>query len=121
MQGQVNLSLLGLSPAVMGWVQTCWPLYALRAFVQADPELAPRLSVTLHDLPLGLPDDAVCAAVTAARPDVLGMSCYVWNSSRMLRLAERVRRALPGTLLILGGPDADFRAPALLPANGCLD
>lgn len=121
MQGKVNLSLLGLSLAVMGRVQTCWPLYALRAFIQADPELSPRLSVTLHDLPLGLPDDEVCAAVTAARPDVLGMSCYVWNSPRMLRLAERLRREVPGALLILGGPDADFRAPALLRANPCLD
>ena len=35
---------------------------------------------------------------------VFGFSCYTWNVAEFLDLARRVKRALPGALIVVGGP-----------------
>jgi putative methyltransferase len=37
-------------------------------------------------------------------PDVVGMSCYVWNFRRHMKLASLVRRRFPNCLIVAGGP-----------------
>lgn len=52
-------------------------------------------------------------------PDVVGLQCnFTTERFRLLRMAERVRRELPGTFVIVGGHDASrepgwFRHPAI--------
>jgi radical SAM superfamily enzyme YgiQ (UPF0313 family) len=41
--------------------------------------------------------------------DVLGVSCYIWNWSISLKLAERVREKNPNCLIIFGGPQIPNR------------
>lgn len=38
------------------------------------------------------------------QPDVLGISCYMWNDRLTLYVAEQVKKALPSTQIIAGGP-----------------
>lgn len=48
------------------------------------------------------------------RADVYGFSCYIWNISQTLDLADRVKKALPGAKIMLGGPEAGKNAAAML-------
>lgn len=41
--------------------------------------------------------------------DVLGLSCYLWNWSLQLEIANRVRKANPNCLIIMGGPHPDWK------------
>jgi putative methyltransferase len=43
------------------------------------------------------------------RIDVLGISCYCWNSETNFALAREVRRRFPDCLVIAGGPDPDYQ------------
>lgn len=43
--------------------------------------------------------------------DVLGLSCYTWNFRLQCALAERVKRANPGCLVVAGGPEPDYKDP----------
>ncbi|MBI5568355.1 MAG: B12-binding domain-containing radical SAM protein [Desulfomonile tiedjei] len=52
-----------------------------------------------------LGDRAVLRSIVARRPAVLAMSLYVWNVERSLFLASNVKRALPQTLVVVGGPE----------------
>lgn len=45
---------------------------------------------------------------------IVGFSCYIWNIGYVLRLAEDIKLARPGTRVVLGGPEAAFRAQELL-------
>lgn len=40
--------------------------------------------------------------------DVYGFSCYIWNLSPMLELAETLHRLLPHAKIVLGGPEVSF-------------
>jgi len=42
-------------------------------------------------------------------PDVLGISCYIWNTVYSLALATRVKAAFPGCLVVAGGPNVPVR------------
>jgi len=44
------------------------------------------------------------------RPDVLCFSCYIWNISMILEIAENIKKVLPGTMIVLGGPEVSFDA-----------
>jgi len=50
-------------------------------------------------------DPALLAEVLRHEPDVLCLSCYMWNVERSLWLARRVKEARPETLVVAGGPE----------------
>lgn len=50
-------------------------------------------------------DALIVDEIVRRRPDVLGVSLYTWNSERTLHLVEQARAALPGLLVVAGGPE----------------
>jgi radical SAM superfamily enzyme YgiQ (UPF0313 family) len=58
--------------------------------------------------------DRVARDVVSAAPDVIGFSCYLWNSQSFLDALPAIRRGLPLAVIVLGGPDANPRAESLL-------
>ena len=48
-----------------------------------------------------------------AKPDIVGMSCYLWNVERSLFLAKQIKHQLPACTVVLGGPE-------ITPDNGFL-
>jgi len=57
---------------------------------------------------------AVAERIIAHRPDVLGLSCYLWNIRPHRELIRRLKERLPGCLVVLGGPEVSFRAAGYL-------
>lgn len=53
--------------------------------------------------------EQLLASYGSDRIDVLGISCYCWNSETNYSLAREVRRRFPDSLVIAGGPDPDYR------------
>ena len=43
-------------------------------------------------------------------PDVLMLSCYIWNIEMMLDLAEEYRRICPDVTIIAGGPEVSYQS-----------
>jgi radical SAM superfamily enzyme YgiQ (UPF0313 family) len=48
--------------------------------------------------------DSMLQAIVAERPDIVGLSIYIWNYQKQFELAQRLKDALTDTILILGGP-----------------
>ena len=60
-------------------------------------------------------EEAGMAACRAFGPDVVGLQCnFTTERFRTLRLAERVRRELPGAYVVIGGHDASREPAAFL-------
>ena len=55
------------------------------------------------------------------KPDVLCLSCYIWNISMVLHIAESVKKILPDTIIALGGPEVSFDPKDTLNANPFID
>ena len=53
--------------------------------------------------------EQLLASYGSDRIDILGISCYCWNSETNYALAWEVRRRFPDCLVIAGGPDPDYK------------
>ncbi len=58
--------------------------------------------------------DAVFTRIMEKVPDIVSFSCYIWNIQAVLRLTARLKRAVPGLLVVLGGPEVSYRAEDVL-------
>lgn len=54
-------------------------------------------------------------------PDVLALSCYIWNWAYNLKLAETVKSRYPGCIIILGGPEVPNRSQGFFSEHGFVD
>jgi putative methyltransferase len=53
--------------------------------------------------------------------DVLGLSCYCWNTASNFALARAVKERNPDCLVVVGGPDPDYRQPGFFAAHPYID
>jgi len=61
------------------------------------------LEFTLEQRPL-----EVVEALLAARPDLIGLSIYIWNASFSLEVVRLLKRLRPDLPLVLGGPEVSY-------------
>lgn len=86
---------------------------------QADPHVRERcrvLDVLIEKLPIpSYLDQLSCP------PDVVAMSCYVWNWEYNQRLAQAIRQRWPQCQIIVGGPQISKHDPNLVRSQGWFD
>ena len=54
--------------------------------------------------PMGQSTDDLVKAIVDQAPDVIGISCYMWNDLLTFKVIEEVKRQLPEVKIIAGGP-----------------
>jgi anaerobic magnesium-protoporphyrin IX monomethyl ester cyclase len=64
---------------------------------------------------------AIADALVDARPDVVGLSCYVWNVTTLLAVARLIRERIPAVRIVLGGPEVGPVAVEVLRAHPYVD
>lgn len=42
------------------------------------------------------------------RPDVVGFSCYIWNIEETIKVIRLLKKVLPETAIVLGGPEVSY-------------
>ncbi|MFD1178534.1 B12-binding domain-containing radical SAM protein [Paenibacillus puldeungensis] len=50
----------------------------------------------------------IVSSLYQRRPDVLGFSCYIWNIEETLKLIALLKKVLPDTVIVLGGPEVSY-------------
>ena len=50
----------------------------------------------------------IACNVSALKPDIVGISTYIWNAKILPELLGLLREQLPGVLIVLGGPEAVY-------------
>ncbi len=65
--------------------------------------------------------DTILAAIYSEKPDIAAFSCYIWNIAQILKLAESLKKLLPNTVIVLGGPEVSYDAGELLEKHEYID
>ncbi|MBL8816024.1 MAG: DUF4080 domain-containing protein [Planctomyces sp.] len=50
----------------------------------------------------------IVSAVVEQSPEIVGLSVYIWNIQQMTQVARDLKRILPCTKIILGGPEVSY-------------
>jgi len=94
----------------------------LRAYAAADSEVGIEADIQSIDFCSTCNDPLqVAFYISNAKPDVLGLSCYCWNIDQMRHIASMVRKTLPDTKIVGGGPEVTPIADDFLEANPAFD
>jgi radical SAM superfamily enzyme YgiQ (UPF0313 family) len=56
-----------------------------------------------------------------ALPDVIGFSCYIWNVEIVLKIVSSLKKVLPETVIVLGGPEVSYDPDHLMRRYDCID
>ena len=106
-QGYADSNLPVAAGYVLGWCRDRGLLPGIEAEI-LDPVTATWAG-----------DAALQAAVLERDPDILCLTCAMWNVERSLALAREVKARRPGTLVIAGGPEITAGCPWL--GDGAVD
>ena len=109
LSGPARVALLGLNSQYVHSSLAPWCLKAgLKEYARAPYE-ARVIEGTVNE-----PLEAVAGRVIDAAPDILSVSCYIWNIVFVQRLLPLLRAALPRCVFVLGGPEVSFCAGEVL-------
>lgn len=89
----------------------CLSLYNLKAYAYTDPGIRRTWDIIVIQHPLinvtqqaeKIPE--LADRIATHSPDLIGFSCYMWNVNVLCELATILRKRLPGTKILWGGPE----------------
>ncbi len=55
------------------------------------------------------------------KPSVVGLACYIWNTDLTLALVRLLKKVLPATTVVLGGPEVSYDSRQLMADNPEVD
>ncbi|MFQ5450840.1 MAG: DUF4080 domain-containing protein [Nitrospinaceae bacterium] len=65
-------------------------------------------NVWIREYVINQPTWQIAAEIRKCRPDVLGLSVYIWNRAQSFELIERLKKHDPSLGIVLGGPEISF-------------
>lgn len=84
-------------------------VYSLRASAGVYEEMTELAEFTINNQ-----TDDIFRAVYQKKPDLLFLSCYIWNRNEITTLAENIHKVLPETVIWAGGPEVSYDAEEFL-------
>lgn len=108
----------------------------LVGYARGDSDIAARVAFHLHEERLQSferpkrfanaftpfnPWERLLNELVDASPDVVGLSCYVWNAQVSAQFTSHLKALSPRTLTILGGPQVTHTADAVLRRHPRID
>lgn len=98
----MSLSRVALTTLNAKFVHSSLALRCLRSAIED------RHDVTLKEFTIHDPIEVVVSSLYELHPDVIGFSCYIWNIEETARILPVLRKVLPSTLIVLGGPEVSY-------------
>ena len=87
--------------------------YADRALVQCSA-ISELPKIETAEYTINQPQARVMADIFRKAPDILFLSCYIWNRNEIENLAADIGKVMPGVDIWLGGPEVSFDAEEVL-------
>jgi anaerobic magnesium-protoporphyrin IX monomethyl ester cyclase len=81
----------------------------------------PAQAIDVAEFALDVPVDAIADRILRTNPDVIGLSCYVWNITTLMEVVKRIKRRRPQAVVVLGGPEVGPVAASVVDAYPDVD
>lgn len=87
-------------------------VYSLKAYSEEYKEYIELAEYTINQT-----YDYILEGIYKAKPDVLCLSCYIWNIDYVLKVAKEFNRLCPTIPIWVGGPEVSYEAESFLKDN----
>lgn len=84
-------------------------VYSLRAYAREYEDI-----IGLAEYTINQKKDEILKGIFRHQPEVLCISCYIWNISIVKELIAEIHKILPDTAIWLGGPEVSYDAEKVL-------
>ncbi|ADU31231.1 B12-binding domain-containing radical SAM protein [Evansella cellulosilytica] len=84
------------------YIHTCLALRLLKAYS------APEHDVEIVEYTIKDPELNVVSDLFSKSPDIIGFSCYIWNIEKTIQIVKLLKKVLPDTKIVLGGPEVSY-------------
>ena len=64
-----------------------------------------NININIAEFTINNSEEFIFSEIYKMKPDVLGFSCYIWNIEMILNIVSVIKKILPNTKIILGGPE----------------
>ncbi|MHA2109328.1 MAG: B12-binding domain-containing radical SAM protein [Candidatus Hodarchaeales archaeon] len=87
---------------------------SIKSYILEDKEIAKNYTVEIAQYEIGASDEEILQDLSDTNVDLYGFTTYVWNLDKILLLAKILKKNLPRTTIVLGGPEASGLAETIL-------
>ena len=84
-------------------------VYSLKAYASDYTNAVELAEYTINNR-----TEAILSDIYKRKADVVCFSCYIWNISYVLEIAEELHKLSPDTPIWAGGPEVSYEVPAFL-------
>lgn len=70
-------------------------------------------NIQMLELTINHEEEQIIKELFEAQPDIIGFSCYIWNMAFIKTLIPTLRKILPHTQIVLGGPEVSYQSEDL--------
>ncbi len=94
------------------YVHSSLAAWCLRAGVKSYAKI--KHSVAVSEGTINEDCEKVLKRLTDLKPDLIGFCCYIWNISYVKSLAKKLKKLLPKSKIVFGGPEVSYNAKTVL-------
>lgn len=78
-------------------------------------------NIEIKEFSINEPLDQIMGEIYQSRADLLAFSVYIWNVEHSLKLMDRLKKVLPGLILVAGGPEVSYNPVEIMEQNPAID
>jgi anaerobic magnesium-protoporphyrin IX monomethyl ester cyclase len=97
------------------FIHTSLALRYLRAYT------LPEHQTVLLEYSINEPIDKIAQGLLEQQPDVIALSCYIWNIEQTLELIRLLHQLMPELTIIVGGPEVSYELEDWLEREPAID
>lgn len=71
-------------------------------------QYATGCEIAVQESNINEPAGDIIGSIYEALPDIIGLSAYIWNVELVIKIAGTIKKLLPSSIIVLGGPEVSF-------------
>lgn len=81
----------------------------------------PGVTVATAEYTINHQQEYIVSEIYQQQPELLCFSCYIWNIEMILDIAATIKKIMPETMILLGGPEVSYETRELMEGNDAID
>lgn len=89
-------------------------VYSLKAYAEKHLPGGTQTEIEIAEYTINQLCDEILRDIFQKKPDILCVSCYIWNLTYVEEIVREIHKVLPDMPIWLGGPEVSYDAPQVL-------